>query len=63
MANLPTVDSSLLPQVKDLPLRVAEVASVNLCGYIRPLGTIEADRPFALVEGRQFLVVRGLDRA
>lgn len=62
VSNLPTMESPLLPQVKDLPLRVTVVASVNLCGQIRPLGTIEVDRPFVPGEGRQFLAVRGLDR-
>lgn len=63
IAKLPTVEFALLPQVEELSMRLAAVAGVNVCDvWLAPLENIDADQPFVLGEGRQFLAVRRFDR-
>lgn len=63
IAKLPTVEYPLLPQVEELSMRMAAVAGVNVCEVeLAPLENIEADQPFVLGEGRQFLAVKRFDR-
>lgn len=64
IAKLPTVEFPLLPQVEELSMRMAAQAGVAVCHVeLAPLENIEADQPFVLGEGRQFLAVRRFDRA
>lgn len=64
IAKLPTVEYPLLPQVEELSMRMAAVAGVNVCEVeLAALENIEADQPFVLGQGRQFLAVRRFDRA
>ncbi|MGP3508642.1 type II toxin-antitoxin system HipA family toxin [Paracidovorax citrulli] len=64
IAKLPTVEYPLLPQVEELSMRLAAAAGVEVCEVsLKPLDHIEADQPFVLGEGRQFLAVRRFDRA
>ena len=64
IAKLPTVDFPLLPQVEELSMRMAEQAGVDVCKVaLAPLMSIEADQPYTLGEGTQFLAVRRFDRA
>lgn len=63
IAKLPTVEYPLLPQVEELSMRLAVEAGVDVCEVeLAPLESIDADQPFVLGEGRQFLVVRRFDR-
>lgn len=63
IAKLPTVDYPLLPQVEELSMRMAAAVGVNVCEVtLAPLEHIEADQPYVLGEGRQFLAVRRFDR-
>lgn len=64
IAKLPTVEYPLLPQVEELSMRLAAAAGVTVCDVeLAPLESIDADQPFVLGEGRQFLSVRRFDRA
>lgn len=64
IAKLPTVEYPLLPQVEELSMRLAAAAGVAVCDVeLAPLENIDADQPFVLGEGRQFLAVRRFDRA
>lgn len=63
IAKLPTVEYPLLPQVEELSMRLAAAAGVAVCEVVlAPLDSIDAEQPFVLGEGRQFLVVRRFDR-
>lgn len=64
IAKLPTVEYPLLPQVEELSMRLAAAAGVQVCEVsLQPLEHIDADQPFTLGEGKQFLSVRRFDRA
>lgn len=64
IAKLPTAEHALLPQVEELSMRLAAKAGVSVCDvWLAPLENIDADQPFVLGEGRQFLAVRRFDRA
>lgn len=64
IAKLPTVEYPLLPQVEELSMRLAAAAGVQVCDVVlAPLEHLEADQPFVLGQGRQFLAVRRFDRA
>lgn len=64
IAKLPTVEYPLLPQVEELSMRLAAVAGANVCDVVlAPLENMDADQPFVLGQGRQFLAVRRFDRA
>lgn len=64
IAKLPTVEYPLLPQVEALSMRLAAEAGVAVCDvWLAPLENIDADQPFLLGEGRQFLAVRRFDRS
>lgn len=64
IAKLPTVEYPLLPQVEELSMRLAAAAGVSVCDvWLAPLEIIDADQPYLLGEGRQFLAVRRFDRA
>ncbi|WP_342133521.1 type II toxin-antitoxin system HipA family toxin [Hydrogenophaga sp. OTU3427] len=63
IAKLPTVEYPRLPQVEDLSMRMAGVAGVNVCEvWLAPLANIDADQPYVLGEGAEFLAVRRFDR-
>lgn len=63
IAKLPTVEYPLLPQVEELSMRLAEAAGVNVCEVaLAPIEKIEADQPYTLGDGKQFLSVRRFDR-
>lgn len=64
IAKLPTVEYPFLPQVEELSMRMAAVAGVNVCeAELAALENIEADQPFVIGQGRQFMAVRRFDRA
>lgn len=64
IAKLPTVEYPLLPQVEELSMRLAAAAGVQVCDVsLQPLEHIDADQPFVVGEGKQFLAVRRFDRA
>jgi serine/threonine-protein kinase HipA len=57
------VEFPLLPQVEELSMRLAAEAGVTVCEVeLAPLESIDAEQPFVLGEGRQFLAVRRFDR-
>lgn len=63
IAKLPTVEYPLLPQVEELSMRMAAAAGVNVCEVsLQPLENIDADQPFVLGDGKEFLAVRRFDR-
>ena len=63
IAKLPTVEYPLLPQTEELSMRMAAACGVDVCHVeLAPLENIEADQPFVLGEGKQFLAVRRFDR-
>ncbi|WP_010106167.1 type II toxin-antitoxin system HipA family toxin [Verminephrobacter aporrectodeae] len=63
IAKLPTVEYPLLPRVEELSMQLAAVAGVHVCEVeLAPLENIDADQPFVLGEGKQFLAVRRFDR-
>lgn len=64
IAKLPTVEYPLLPQVEELSMRLAAAAGVTVCKVaLGSLENIDADQPFVLGEGRQFLAVQRFDRS